>query len=81
MSQTINCDGGCGFTSTKIKDFRVLGLVTQREYCEKCAVHVVQFLEDRDTLHTALAAEWGRKNRCLKTNFKSELPNGTLPDE
>jgi hypothetical protein len=81
MSQTFECDGGCGFTSSNSKDLHVVGFVVEKEYCSKCSVIVEMYLQERDELHTELTATWKRKKDRLKSRFLKELKNGSLPDE
>ncbi len=81
MSHIISCDGGCGFTSDKDSDFEKLGVVFQKEYCESCALIVKKHLKRKDELHDRLVTEWTLINGDLKTIFKTNLPNGELPDE
>ena len=81
MSQTINCDGGCGLTSSNIKDFKVLGVAVEREYCAKCAPIVKEYIDDRNKLHSDLTKSWKLKSDKLRSKTRKLLPNGSLPDE
>lgn len=81
MSQTFECDGGCGFTSSNAKDLNVVGFVVEKEYCSECVPIVQLYLADRDKLHDDLAKSWKIKLDRLKAKTRKLLLNGSLPDE
>ncbi len=81
MSHIVSCDGGCGFTSSKDSDFEMLGVIFQKEYCEKCREEIKAYLIAKDNLHDKLAAQWSKETDKLKVYYKKLQPNGELPDE
>ena len=76
MAMATLCDGCGGVTNEPVK----LGVIDQLEYCEKCAILVKKFIEDRNALHEELAAYWEVNLEKLKANVLVKCPEMTLPD-
>lgn len=81
MSHIISCDGGCGYTSIDTTDFTIVGLITEHEYCHKCAPVALKYQKDLDDLHDELTRSWKSKVDMLKAKTRKLLPGGELPDE
>lgn len=78
MGIAVSCDGCGNFITAAITSF---GLVKQKEYCDKCAASVKEFLELQDQLHTDIAAEFQTKRDALIDTWLKDHPTGSLPDE
>ena len=81
MSQSITCDGGCGFTSPNASDFKRCRKGLVREYCPECAGVVDLYLAEVDKEQEKAQKAWGKVKTKLSNKYKKLLPSGEFPYE
>ena len=64
------CDG-CG--AVESEKWEEIGVVDKKDYCEACAVVAVEYIAERDALHTSLAAKWGDGVGELNDRYGNKL--------
>ncbi len=79
MSQSITCDGGCGFTSPNASDFKRCRKGLVREYCTACAVIIDEYLSEVDGEQEKAQKAWEKVKTKLSKKYEKLLPNGEFP--
>ena len=80
MPITVECDGGCGATVPRLREFERFGYAEIKYYCPECSEKMREYYIGIDELHDSLAKKWRSGINSRRKAFLKASPKASLPD-